>query len=368
MAVTRRAAIGAALAMSAAPFVVRMPAAAQRGGPEWSVAMPAAPTHLGALPDGGLLVACVDGSLICLEQATGATRWSLATGSGAALRPAVGRGFVAVSNEFTDVHAVDSATGNVLWTNPVGQFREISAPAVAGDVVAVILFGGAQNSLVGLDAATGEQRWLSVIGEGLGDPIGVDATLYVSFTGYEPAYPRILAFEPQEGRSIGSSPRSLVALAVGGDRILALEAETGDIAAVDRYMFGTAWSHGMAGVVSGGWSGEPALDGGTALVGTTPGVSGRVASPLVAIDMASGEVRWEHPVEGGVDVGPVVDGGFAWVASYRDPVLAAVDLATGKRAWTMARPGSTPVALAAAAGLLFVADREGVVNAWRPEL
>ncbi|EQA7387444.1 PQQ-binding-like beta-propeller repeat protein, partial [Enterobacter hormaechei] len=55
-----------------------------------------------------------------------------------------------------DVIALDEATGKKKWTKRVNS-EVLSAPATNGDVVVVQT---QDDKLIGLDAASGDQRWI----------------------------------------------------------------------------------------------------------------------------------------------------------------------------------------------------------------
>ncbi len=101
-----------------------------------------------------------------LDLATGATRWSVPTGVGAAA-PALGRDLVVLAagdgHYGARVEAHDLATGALRWSTPVpASFEEAIEPAVGDDDVVVVDHFG---TVTALGLARGERRWTRPLGE-----------------------------------------------------------------------------------------------------------------------------------------------------------------------------------------------------------
>lgn len=107
------------------------------------------------------------GGVIALDAATGVVRWTrtfVATapgrGSGSYGRVGIWRDLVIASADDGTVYALHRSDGSIRWTAPrpagEGGTNDHRPIAVIGDVAVV---GSDRPVLVGLDAATGRQRW-----------------------------------------------------------------------------------------------------------------------------------------------------------------------------------------------------------------
>ncbi|MEU6688115.1 serine/threonine-protein kinase, partial [Streptomyces sp. NPDC046832] len=142
---------------------------------------------LPAVVDGTVYIRS-DDKLYALDAATGTPRWTytteitsllrkliLATGSGFS-SPAVVDGTVYIGSADEKVHALDAATGTLLWTHTTGG-RVFSSPAVVDGTVYI---GSNDYKVYALDAATGTPRWTyTTRGEVRSSPAVVDGTVYI---------------------------------------------------------------------------------------------------------------------------------------------------------------------------------------------
>ena len=105
-----------------------------------------------------------DQHVYALDAATGALRWSFATGDVVHASPAVVDGVVYIGSWDRNVYALDASTGRERWRYTTGndtviynQIGIASSAAVAGDV---ILVGGRDGKFHAVDARTGAGRWV----------------------------------------------------------------------------------------------------------------------------------------------------------------------------------------------------------------
>ena len=105
-----------------------------------------------------------DQHVYALDAATGALRWSFATGDVVHASPAVVDGVVYIGSWDRNIYALDARTGRERWRHTTGndtiiynQIGVASSAAVAGDMLVV---GGRDGKFHALDARTGAGRWV----------------------------------------------------------------------------------------------------------------------------------------------------------------------------------------------------------------
>lgn len=143
---------------------------AATGEERWRSSQPANPVTGPVVADGQLIVGFTDGTLVAFDAATGEERWRALAGESNDEDPSppwpglpvvVDGSLYVSSNGFSGARtlAIDAETGAVAWSADTGGFST-SAPALAGDT---LLVGSDSGDLIGLDAATGAERWRVVI-------------------------------------------------------------------------------------------------------------------------------------------------------------------------------------------------------------
>lgn len=222
----------------------------------------------------------------------------------------------------TGVHADDGPTGEVTtyWRRTPGRYDN-SQPAVVGAAV-YVFFGG---SLVALERGSGEPRWTAEVGHDSGTAPAVhDGTVYATVWNGGPDVDRGLAAVDAasgEVRWRGVTDLDLTtAPTVTGDGVFAGGGyRTLTVSAFDHD--GTErWRREL-----GEYASTPAVDDGTVYYG---------AGEVVALDAATGDVRWRHSTDGGTTVPPTVAGGVLFVGS-EDGTLYALDAGDGSERWTV---------------------------------
>jgi len=117
--------------------------------------------------DGTLYVGSVDGKLYALDAATGATKWTFATGDNIYSSPALdedaqGR-LVAVDIASTDgsVYSIDPG-GHLRWkydTGDVVRSSPVIGRAPTAESTSIVYVGSGNGSVFALDATNGKRRW-----------------------------------------------------------------------------------------------------------------------------------------------------------------------------------------------------------------
>lgn len=290
------------------------------------------------------------------------------------------------------VVAVDRTTGAVLWTSGLGEESTVFGPAPAGNVVAVGVWASGANGVVGLDAATGAERW-RVATESLPKaPTLAEGTLYVVAEGGLRAAPELLALDAQSGAerwrvqppaSAELGDQAAVADGVVVAGALAFDAANGqqlwaftgtDAPSFDPVIHGgavlivdlpTVWAVDLR-------TGQPLWElSGPSQGGGIAAADGSVyigfGDEVRAVELPSGAARWSAPVSG-VAGSPVVANGVVYSAVWRAATdrtphsLHAFDATTGTSLWTLELEhkvsGNQPLA---DAETLYVDTNEAVV-------
>jgi outer membrane protein assembly factor BamB len=218
--------------------------------------------------------------------------------------------------------AYDVRTGKPRWTRRIGPNAFVTA---VGNAVVVV--APQYGPLIGLDLASGRERWRFPLAEGQGPESGVIAgdTLFVG-TSF-----------PAEG-------------AVAPPVVYALDVTTGR----------QRWRAVLDGGTDLQWA-APVVDGGQVLVADTLSHEGSApASHLHALDAATGDRRWRAdlhaPSQGFFAEPPVVAGDLVYLPTASG-MLLAVDRRTGREVWR--DQGGFPVLAGVRAGLVIalIGDR-----------
>jgi outer membrane protein assembly factor BamB len=179
------------------------------------------------------------------------------------------------------VYAVDAATGELEWEQTVAGYAG-AGPTVAGGRV---YLGTDEGRVAAFDAADGTEQWTVERREPFDSPAVVDGTVYVV-----------------------------------GDRVYALDAESGDV----------VWAQAVAGDPEGA---IPAVGDGSLY---TRGGEGRI----VALETSDGSERWEFTREGRTFRTPAVVDGRVYVGEagqeQAEVSLRVLDAGTGELDWAFA--------------------------------
>jgi uncharacterized protein YjbI with pentapeptide repeats/outer membrane protein assembly factor BamB len=249
-----------------------------------------------SVDDGAAFVASADGPLTAISATTGKTMWtwqepaswgSAKTGprdllsqpvvvGGTAYLSVAGQGVVAVS------------AGQMLWQNSVEPLDEydnalnLSQPTLANDVLYVV----EDNLVYALDATSGLQLWIAVLGQATSSTCG------------QPA------------------------VAAG---VVYLRCNTGYLDALDATSGANLWSYAIPGNPE---IGSTAVSGGTVYV-TTDSAS---AHGLIAISTSTHTQEWSFKAAAAVNAPAIADN--VVYAVTQDGILYALNATTGARLWS----------------------------------
>jgi len=275
----------------------------------------AAVTSTPAVVDGVVYAGDWDGNLLAVDADTGEPVWSSPMEAGA-LSPsaAVTDDSVFLAGDGGVVVAADRATGERRWATDIEDTpnaRIWSSPVVVDDLVIIgsasfQVFAAAappfRGSVVGLDAATGEERWRASVcddpctGVSVWSSAAVDEELGLAFIGTGQSY------------SVPAGPMS--------DSLVAIDYETGEIVWHQQYTAGDAWTLATGAGSDFDIGAAPNLFevDGRALVGV-----GDKGGSYRVFDRATGEEEWVALLVAGT-----VLGGVEHTSAYDDGTIYVV--------------------------------------------
>jgi len=306
------------------------------------------------LESGGLLyLLASDGYLHVLNAQNGAEQWRVAVGgeltsSGLAL----GHGLLYLAYEGHYLAALDARSGQTRWRyDTVGSVRGV--PLVIGREV---LVSSGANSLICLDALTGEEYWafhsedtLAQFWPTRSEPVVANNTVYVAlgasteFNALSLSTGRkvweVNLHERMTGGPLLDVARGLVYIITWSGRVVAFHMRAGTL----------RWQLQMA----SGSQGSPALDERAGILYT-----GDYGGDLYAIDAATGLARWRVPVGSSLNTSPLVlqTRTQTWLAlAAQSGQLLLVDAQSGQQlaTWKLGELRTSPVI---AQGVLYQAS------------
>ena len=297
---------------------------------------------------GTAYVRCSDGPLHALNVEDGSERWQIDPEIAVREGPAaVAEGFVYYLDVLGDLHAVEVESGTEVWQNADLTWSDREAIAVASGLLAMTTEDGL---LVGLDAATGKERWRVDVGSTTEAAIA-DGVVYVGKDG------GVTALDAATGAAFwhadtptGDYSGPVVADAVvyfyAGATLFALDAATG---------------HRL-------WQTE-ARSFPVVLDGVAYAHLGYATSPfdnpdgLVAFDAQTGEQIWQ--TDHASAALPVVIGDYLyWPTSPQGDPVVMIDRATGEVVGEVPVENPTYDGVSGAGGMVFVATWDGTIYAF----
>ncbi len=351
----------------------------------WSVEVGGAVSATPVIADGVAYFGSYDGNLYAVDLQSGDEVWTYATGVAVLERnlqidlgivgsAAVANGLVYVGDAAATLHAVDAATGDVVWTTLVDEQPNAciwSSPVIHDGTVYVGVASiakevGFRGGVVAADAATGEILWHTFM-----VPEGRDGAGVFSVPAIDPD--RGLLFVGTQNAYTGNP-------APYGDAIsvVALDLVSGEIA----WTFAAPPNDGETAPVDDvGLSASPHLF--TVEIDGTPRDlvgEGQKSGVYWALDRETGEVVWEAQISPAGFLG-----GMEGTSAYADGIVAvpatdwpefdgpatgmvtALDAATGEPLWTAEQtaPAASPVGIAD--GIVFHAGFDGILHAYALE-
>ncbi|MGC7096031.1 caspase, EACC1-associated type [Amycolatopsis lurida] len=255
------------------------------------------------------------GSVVALDVATGAKRWSFLTGEESnPVAPADGRVHLRASDgDTTTVHALTAATGERQWSYQVPGGT--ATGMIVGDGAVYLSDTEVDPYLCALDAASGAVRWRKPQESRQQPPTLSNGVLFSETFGGDDAKPQVVALDPATGHELWRIPG-------------------------EREHFGALASRGD--LVFGYSAGDPGSN-----------------SMLLAWDKETGEERWNLPLV--VDISPLelADGVlylFTDDGKGDGGALYAIETATGTVKWSAQakrRSSFSPISLVVGDGVVY---------------
>jgi outer membrane protein assembly factor BamB len=351
---------------------------AGQGGVKWQVQTGGAVRSSPAVTDTRVFVGSADGNLYALDRTNGRTVWSFGAGGAVDASPAVTKGLVVAATLAGRIFAVEEGSGRLRWslstgpalppnTSPAGGWDLwASSPVIVGSTV---IIGAPDGGVYSLDLATGKQHWrtqtngrvratpsvhdsLVVVGSWGGRVYGLDLR-----TGAERWVHRTDG-DTLDSKKFGFDRRAVQSSAAIANRSVYVGSRDGAIYALDEATGQRRWrvSHRGSWVI-----GSPAVSGGMVFVGSSDGHF------VQALNPESGREIWNLPTAANVLASPVVVGNSLVIATARTDAAAgdllAVNPATGAVRWRLPLDEATNSTPAAAHGELYLGTEAGTVLA-----
>ncbi len=259
------------------------------------------------IADGLVILGAEDGAH-AFATVDGREAWSIRTIGPVRGAPAIVGHIAIFASDGATATAVDTRTGEVLWTHPLRAADNTSVAAADG----LVVFGLQDGVAVALALANGTERWRADTGDGarIGTPAIADGRVY-------------LATLDDNGP--------------GTHHIVVLDLDTGS----------ELWRFDSPGDVP---AYTPAIADGRAIVDSEDG-------SVTALDVANGGILWQAPAPGLVEVVPTIADGTVYAASNGGSAFA-LDAATGLERWRVPIKG-VPYGLVVASGLAIVGTNLG---------
>ena len=312
-------------------------------------------------------------------------RWQVIEDRGEWLAPAVANERVYVSRINHGLSAFDALTGVPLWEVPAGEFDRFDSSPAAAD--GLVVSGSGPYTLLGIDAATGGERWRYVA---VTDLSGISAAARdYAETLYAPLFssPTIVggtvyvgAWSPTGDGTIGENPANgiyAVAATTGAlrwhfpiphgaisspaavDNVIYVVDRRATVYAIDANTGLARWSIMVPGIATS----SPAVGDGSVLVTIRSGPESPGGSVL-ALRAGSGIVAWRQAaVE---PSSPALSGGVVFVAG-QDGTLTALNIGDGSTKWTIRVEGALAAPTLVSGGALYVGSTTGTIHALDPK-
>lgn len=321
----------------------------------------------------------LNGGVVALGALTGEQLWEHRVGFSVTHAPAAsGDKILFLSNDGT-LHCVDAATGAGLWLYefapgyPPVQRNLYSSPTVVGDLV----FAGGRHEFAALDISSGDVVWTVEPYTEFGDldthasPAVADGIVVMPFS----RKGGLFAFDAQLGTEVWAVPWELT-LGIQGSPVIVngkvyIVNELLQVSAIDLVTGELEWTRtAESGAFGWGYlsSASPAVGDGQIFIGSQRG-------DLIAMDLNTGTKSWDyqssdslirathyHGQTPALASAPTSTPGRVWVAGV-DGILRVADSATGAELWALDLGLPVTSSIVLADSLVLVATFDGTIRA-----
>ena len=317
----------------------------------WKIALKE-PVEAGAvIVDGVVFVGTLKGTFVALRLADGQDVWRYSPPPmqgnyrpGIAAAALVVGNLVVFGDEEGALTALDRKTGSRVWEAKTDGAIH-SAPSAFGDRI----FVGCDDARVYCFDLKGNRQWAVTTGERVfcSPAVVGDTVVTASCDGQA----RLLAMKDGAEKKAAETQDPVASTPAVADGKMYVGTMGESLMCLDTTTMATLWRVQVPGVKQ--YFASPALTKDLMIVGCRD-------RKVVALDRASGDLRWKFQARGKVDSSPVVAGDVVYFGSD-DGRLYALRAADGTELWKHVCTDKVIASPAIAAGRLVVADGEGVV-------
>jgi outer membrane protein assembly factor BamB len=299
------------------------------------------------IADGKVYAADADGRVTALNLATGEELWSISTAAGFMASPAFHDGTLYVGDLEGKFLALDAATGKKRWEFPA----EMEIDGSPNFFEELVLFTSQSGSLYALDRTDGNLKWKYDTGDQLqcGATLSEDRTFLGGCDGF------LHVVDVKQGVAIGSplpidSPTGSTPSVAEG--LIFLPTHAGEIIAFQHPSNEVAWRFKNEELASEFKNSVAIADG--LLVATSRN------RRVFALDVKSGQLKWETTLRKRADASPIIAGAQVVVAAA-DGRIVLLNLKDGAEQWMFEVKGGFLGSPAASDGKLVVASDRGTI-------
>ena len=248
------------------------------------------------------------------------------------------------------LYSLNATDGTIDWTTIIvdeadtqAAVQWISRPAVEGDVVSI--YSWASNSIVVLNASTGEQRWTLQVTDPpvLGTPVaGLEVIVEPAASVIGPAIADGKVFV-SIGSYSGDADQSLMAIDLAsGTELWTTQVGSIDLTDINRQRG-----------ISQPYVSDDAV---------TVSIGGSDGNRLLAFALDTGDQVWEHPLSNEQSSQMSIVGDTGYVAGVGG-TMTGIDLQTGDELWSVETGGALHAAPFVADGMLYQGSDDGQLYA-----
>ncbi|MFG1625920.1 PQQ-binding-like beta-propeller repeat protein [Kribbella sp. NPDC049227] len=304
-----------------------------------------------ATADGRVYVGGLDGRLHALDAATGQQLWakpdSALTGDWTFTSPAIGNGvvYLGINRPAAEIWAFDAVTGATRWRTGASVSNINGSPVVAGGVVYAAT---TEDQVLALDAATGARIWDAKPNGGRGSGFYSSPTVAGGKVFAASLNQQVYALDAATGAVRWSFPtgghNSSTPAVVDGT--VYFGSRDGNVYAVDAETGVQRWKVRYGTNILASFQSSPAVVNGTVYIGTNND------RRVLALDAATGAIKWSFRTGGVVMSSPVVANGVVYVGSD-DRSVYALRATNGQRLWSARLSGAVDSGPAVAQGKVY---------------